>query len=54
MIMQTPLLAMSSLMHSLIVCYVRLSTIFINYMEVNFHKISEAQILTVQIIYVKM
>lgn len=44
MIMQTPLLAVSSLMHNLIVYYFRLPTVFINYMEINFHKISEAQI----------
>lgn len=44
MIMQTPLLTMSSLMHSLIVYYFRLPIIFINYMEVNFYRISEEQI----------
>lgn len=44
MIMQTPLLAMSSLILNLIVYYLRLSAIFRNYMELNFHKIPVAQI----------
>lgn len=36
MIMQTPLLVMSSNTHNLIVYYFRLLTIFINYVEVTF------------------